>query len=78
MARTDSEQEAFEEGRRAGATTEQITTLFKKVEAIETGQATILKKIEDLNSFKAWVMGGAAAISFVVSTGWHFLKEIFK
>ena len=78
MSRTAEEQQAFEDGRAAGATNEQISTLFRKVDAIEAGQAVIMQKIDGLNSFKMWAMGAAAAVSFIVSTGWHFVKELFK
>lgn len=73
--RTDSEQQIYEEGRLAGVTHEQITTLFKKVDAIEEGQVSILKKLEDLNSFKAWVMGAASSVSLIVSVAYHMIKE---
>lgn len=82
MARTEAEREAFEEGRSAGATSEQIITLFKKIEVIEAGQVVILRKLDSLNSFRTWVMGAASVISIFVSVAYsavhHWIEKLLK
>jgi hypothetical protein len=73
MGRTEAEQKAYEEGRREGASAEQIITIFHRLTAIEDDQSKILTKLESLNSFRAWVLGAAAVVSTVISAAAHFI-----
>ena len=85
MQNEKERQEAYEQGRQAGVAQQTILVLRQEIIDVKGGQVTILKKIDDLhaklehlNNWRWFVVGIAAALSFLISLLTTSIKGLFK
>ena len=70
--------EAFKQGQLAGATAEQLKTLFGNQSTMLEKLDRLEKKLDDLNNWRWLVIGIAAGVSFLVSLMASSIKAVFK
>ena len=65
----------FERGRLAGIAEEHVRGLTLEIRSLQDGQERILKKLEELENWRWFVVGISSAVAFIISSIAAFFRH---